>query len=99
MMRTGRTQQNTDLNVRARQRIDDGYSYARRAPAPPQTYSSSSYNGQTRSQYGNNQYNSSMRPPAVGRAQPAQTAVRCYECGSAFSTTSAIYCPQCGSRR
>ncbi len=93
LMRTGRTQENTSLNVRARQRNDEGGSYARRIP-PPQP-ASSSY-GQPRYQHGNNQYNS-MRPTAVGR--PTQTVIRCGDCGNIFNNVSARYCPQCGSRR
>jgi hypothetical protein len=91
-MRTGRTQENTSLNVRARQRNDEGGSYVRRIP--PTQPAPSSY-GQTRYQYSNNQYNS-MRPTAIER-RPVLTAVRCGDCGSTFNI-SAKYCPQCGSR-
>jgi hypothetical protein len=83
-MRTGRTQENTSLNVRARQRNDEVGSQIRRVP-PPQS-GSYSY-GQPRYQNGNNQYNS-MRP----------TAIRCGDCGSIYNA-SARCCPQCGSRR
>jgi hypothetical protein len=85
LMRTGRTQENTNLTVRARQRNDEVGSIIRRIPPPrsgPTSY------GQPRYQYSNNQYNS-MRP----------TAVRCDDCGGIFNNTSARYCPQCGSRR
>jgi hypothetical protein len=93
-MRTGRTQENTSLNVLARQRNDEGSSYVRRIPRPQPAYSSSY--GQTRYQYGNNQYNS-MRPTATGRAPPP-TAIRCGDCGSISNNISSRYCPQCGSR-
>ncbi|CAF4243491.1 unnamed protein product [Rotaria sp. Silwood2] len=95
LMRTGRTQDNTSLNVRARQRNDEVSSYRRRAsptkPAP------SSY-GETRYQYRNSQHNS-MRPTAVGRPPPPPTAVQCGECGNIFNNSSARYCAHCGSRR
>ncbi|CAF2716988.1 unnamed protein product [Rotaria sp. Silwood2] len=94
LMRTGRTQDNTSLNVRARQRNDEVSSYRRRAsptkPAP------SSY-GETRYQYRNSQHNS-MRPTAVGRPPPP-TAIQCGECGNIFNNSSARYCAHCGSRR
>ncbi len=51
-MRTGRTQENTSLNVRARQGKHEPSSNMRRIPPPP--VAPPSY-GQTRSQYGNNQ--------------------------------------------
>ncbi|CAF1280758.1 unnamed protein product [Adineta ricciae] len=99
LMRTGRTQENTTLNVRARQRNDEEGVYYRRTqpPPPPQQRQqlSNSYYGQTRQQYGNNQY-SSTRPTAVGRAPPV--AIRCGDCGSIFNNLSARYCPHCGSR-
>ncbi|UJR14793.1 hypothetical protein I4U23_001781 [Adineta vaga] len=97
LMRTGRTQENTTLNIHARQRSDEGGTYIRRVQPPPQRqqqYSSSHY-GQTRQQYGNNQY-SSTRPTAVGRQPPI--AIRCGDCGSIFNNLSARYCPHCGSR-
>ncbi len=109
-MRTGRTHENTNLNVRAREntssnvrgrpRNDEKNSYIRRGPPPPAA--PPSYN-QTRPQYGNGngQYNSS-RPTAVGRQPPPppQTSgIRCGECGSLFNNASARYCAQCGSRR
>lgn len=100
-MRTGRTQENTNLNVRARQRTDEGGSYVRRAPPPPQYPSSSSSYGQPRYQYSNNQYNS-MRSTDVGRpSYPSSSSisVRCGDCGSMFNNTAARYCPECGSRR
>jgi len=93
-MRTGRTQENTNLNVRARQRSEETNSYRRRGPPPP---APPSYN-QTRPQYGNGHYNSS-RPTAVGRAPPQSSNIRCRECGGIFNNASARYCPQCGSRR
>lgn len=93
-MRTGRNQENTSLNVRARQRTDDVPPYVHRKsqprPAPP------SY-GDTRYQYGNSQ-NNYTRPTAVGRIPPS-IGVRCGECGSVYSNGSARYCPHCGSRR
>ena len=92
-MRTGRTQQNTSLNVRARQRIDETGPSIRRGPPPPAGPSSYS---QTRYQHDNSQYNSS-RPTAVGRPPPS--GIRCGECGSVFNNSSGHYCPQCGSRR
>ncbi len=51
-MRTGRTQENTSLNVRARQGKNEPNSNMRRIPPPP--VAPPSY-GQTRSHYGNNQ--------------------------------------------
>ncbi|CAF1284359.1 unnamed protein product [Rotaria magnacalcarata] len=94
LMRTGRTQENTSLNVRARQRNDEGSSHIRRAsPAKP---APSSY-GEPRYQYRNSQPNPN-RPTAVGRAPPP-TSVRCGDCGSMFNNASARYCPHCGSRR
>jgi hypothetical protein len=92
-MRTGRTQENTSLNVRARQKNDEGNSYGRRVLPPP--VAPPSYN-QPRYQYGNGQH-SSTRPTAVGRPPPS--GVRCGECGNFYNTASARYCPQCGSRR
>ncbi|CAF3681666.1 unnamed protein product [Rotaria sp. Silwood1] len=96
LMRTGRTQANTSLNVRARQRNDEAGSYIRRGPpppAPPPSYS------QTRNQYGNSQYNST-RPTAVGRPPPQlSSGKRCNECGSVFNNSSARFCANCGSRR
>ncbi|CAF5227113.1 unnamed protein product, partial [Rotaria magnacalcarata] len=77
LMRTGRTQENTGLNVRARQKNDEVGSYVRRGPLPPPP-PSYSYN-QTRNQYGSGRQNDA-RPTAVGRAPPA--GVRCYDCGS-----------------
>ena len=103
VMRTGRTQEHTDMNVRARQRSDDGGPYRTRIPPPAP---SSSY-GQTRSQYGNGmsngmsngQYNNKpMRPTAVGRP-PAGSTVRCGDCGNMFTNSSARFCPHCGYRR
>lgn len=97
-MRTGRTQENTELNVRARHRSDDFVPQRSRIPppAPPPSY------GNTRSQYGNGmangQYNKSMRPTAVGRP-PAGATIRCGDCGNVFTTATARFCPQCGSRR
>lgn len=95
-MRTGRTRENTSLNVRARQKNDETSSYMRRAPpppvAPPPSY------GKTRSHYGNGQYNST-RPTAVRRLPPQSSGIRCGECGSTFNNATARYCPQCGSRR
>ncbi|CAF1118098.1 unnamed protein product [Rotaria sordida] len=94
LMRTGRTQENTSLNVRARQKNDEASPYIRRGPpppAPPPSYS------QIRNQYGNSQHNST-RPTAVGRPPPP-SAKRCNECGSIFNNTSAHFCAQCGSRR
>ncbi len=67
-MRTGRTQENTGLNVRARQRNDESDPYMRRGLPP-------SYN-QTGSQYSNGQYNST-RPTAVGRLPPQSSGIRC----------------------
>ena len=93
-MRTGRTQQNTSLNVRARQRNGETSSYMRRAPPPPLA-APPSYSP-TRYQYGNGQYNYT-RPTAVGRLPPSR--IRCNECGSVFNNASARFCPQCGSRR
>lgn len=93
-MRTGRTQENTNLNVRARQRNDDTGSYNRR-PSPVRA-APNSY-GEPRYQYRNNQSNS-MRPTAVGRPPPP-TAVRCGECGNIFNNASSRYCAHCGSRR
>jgi rubrerythrin len=90
-MRTGRTQENTNLNVRARQRTDEEPLYPRRVPPPQPAYD------QTRYQYSNNQYNS-MRPTAVVRPS-GSINVRCGECGVMFNNTSARYCPQCGARR
>jgi rubrerythrin len=93
LMRTGRTHENTNMNVRARQRNDEESSYSRRVlppPVAPHSYS------QTRNQYGNGQYNSS-RPTAVGRPPPS--GIRCGDCGNVFNNPSARYCPQCGSRR
>ena len=96
-MRTGRTQENTNLNVRARHRTDDVGPYRTRMPppAPPPSYA------QTRNQYGNGMPNGqqkSMRPTAVGRPPPGAT-VRCGDCGSMFNNSTARFCPQCGSRR
>ena len=99
-MRTGRTQENTSMNVRARQKSDGSSAQMRRRPPqpaapppPPPSY------GNSRSQYGNGQHNS-MRPTAVGRAPPPQSSgIRCGECGGLFNNASARYCPQCGSRR
>jgi len=91
-MRTGRTQENTTLNVRARQRSDDGGTYTRRIP--PGQPATSSY-GQARQQYSNNQYSLS-RPTAAGRPPPV--AVRCGDCGNISNNISAKYCPHCGSR-
>jgi hypothetical protein len=93
-MRTGRTQENTNLNVRARQRTDEGSGYARRVPPPQQP--PPSY-GRPQYQHSNNQSNS-MRPTAVGRP-PVSTTIRCGDCGSIYSNNLALYCPQCGSRR
>ncbi len=94
LMRTGRTQENTSLNVRARQRSDEGGPYTRQVPPPQQA--PSSY-GRTQYQYGNNQSNS-MRPTAIARPPPSK-AIRCGDCGSIFNNNSGRYCPQCGSRR
>jgi len=94
-MRTGRTQENTSLNVRARQKTDEGSSYMRRTLPPP--VAPSSYK-QTQSHYGNGQHHST-RPTAVGRPPPQSFGIRCGECGSIFNNASARYCPQCGSRR
>ncbi|CAF1223269.1 unnamed protein product [Rotaria sordida] len=95
LMRTGRTNQNTSLNVRARQRNDEVNSYVRRAS--PIKFAPSSY-GETRYQHPNSQYNS-MRPTAVGRPPLPPTAIRCGECGNIFNIASARYCAHCGSRR
>ncbi|CAF1599342.1 unnamed protein product [Rotaria magnacalcarata] len=94
LMRTGRTQENTGLNVRARQKNDEVGSYVRRGPLPPPP-PSYSYN-QTRNQYGSGRQNDA-RPTAVGRAPPA--GVRCYDCGSVINNPAAHFCGQCGSRR
>jgi arylamine N-acetyltransferase len=94
LMRTGRNQENTSLNVRARQRNDEGGSYARRIS--PRQQAPSSY-GRTQYQYANNQSNS-MRPTAIARP-PVSTTIRCGDCGSIFNNNLARYCPQCGSRR
>jgi len=94
-MRTDRTQENTGLYVRARQRNDESGPYMRRGLLPP--VAPPSYN-QTRSQYSNGQYNST-RPTAVGRLPPQSSGIRCGECGGLFNNASARYCPQCGSRR
>ncbi|CAF2714477.1 unnamed protein product [Rotaria sp. Silwood2] len=97
LMRTGRTQENTGLNVRARQKNDETSSYMRRGPPPP-AHPPSTYS-QTRNQYGNGQYNST-RPTAVGRPpQPPPSGKRCNECGGIFHNPSARFCAQCGSRR
>lgn len=79
-MRTGRTEENSHLNVRARQRNDEGYAYQRRVPV------STSYD-QTRYQYaGNNQYNSTrssaVRCSDCGNAFHNISAKYCPECGS-----------------
>ncbi len=95
LIRTGRSNENTNLNVRARQRSDETGSYARRVLPPPVAPPSYS---QKRPQYGNGQYNPS-RPTAVGRAPPQSSGIRCGECGSMFNNATARYCPQCGSRR
>lgn len=95
-MRTGRTQENTSMNVRARQRNDETSAHLRRGPPPPPA-APPSY-GYSRSQQGSGQYNS-MRPTAVGRAPPQSSGIRCGECGGLFNNSSARYCPQCGSRR
>ena len=96
-MRTGRTQENTNMNVRARQRNDETSAHLRRGPPPPSHAAPPSY-GYSRSQQGNGQYNS-MRPTAVGRAPPQSSGIRCGDCGGLFNNASARYCPQCGSRR
>mgnify|MGYP001064260730 CR=1 FL=1 len=96
LMRTGRTHENTNLNVRARQRNDEVNSYGRRLPPPVQN-GPSSY-GHPRSQYGNGQYSSS-RPTAIGRVPVHSTNTRCGECGSIFSSSTSRCCPHCGSRR
>lgn len=57
-MRTGRTEENTHLNVRARQRTDEGNAYQRRVPV------SSSY-GQPRYQYAGNNHHNSTRSSTV----------------------------------
>lgn len=96
LMRTGRTQENTNLNVRARQRTDETSPQIRRgAPPPPPPRPAYS---QTRNQFGNGQYNST-RPTAVGRPPPQSTIVRCNDCGSVFNNPSARFCAHCGSRR
>lgn len=96
-MRTGRTQENTSMNVRARQRNDETSAHLRRGPPPPAAPPSYGY---SRSQYGNGQQHNSMRPTAVGRAPPPQSSgIRCGDCGGLFNNASARYCPQCGSRR
>lgn len=95
LMRTGRTQENTSLNVRARQRNDEVTPQMRRGRPPPPPAAPPAYSHQ-RNQYGNEQYNST-RPTAVGRAPPS--GVRCYECGTTFSNPSARFCGHCGSRR
>ena len=92
-MRTGRTQENTNLNVRARQRTDEVSSYMRRMPPSQQAPVSYSY---SKYQYENNQYNST-RPTAIGRPLPG--AIRCGECGGIFNHPSARFCPHCGSKR
>jgi hypothetical protein len=94
-MRTGRTRENTGLNVRARQRSNESGSRMRRGPAPP--VASPSYS-QTRPQRGNGQYNYA-RSTSLGRPPVRTSAIHCSECGSMFNNATSRYCAQCGFRR
>ncbi|CAF3558650.1 unnamed protein product [Adineta steineri] len=100
LMRTGRTQEHTTLNVRARQQNGDPSPYMRRIPpilTAPASYSQTQYH------YGNGQNNNSTRPTAIGRLPPPPPPVslrnRCGECGSAFKIASARFCCECGCKR
>ncbi|CAF0879129.1 unnamed protein product [Adineta ricciae] len=96
LMRTGRNQDNTNLNVRARQKNDDASIYMRRlAPMPsaPSSYS------QTRYHHSNNQHNST-RPTTIGRPPLAPTSGnRCHDCGRTYLIPTARFCTECGSQR
>ncbi|UJR31937.1 hypothetical protein I4U23_019410 [Adineta vaga] len=94
LMRTGRTQENTNLNVRARYKNDDVNVYMRRlAPVPT---APSSY-GQIQYHNGNSQQNPS-RPTAIGRL-PVSYGNRCNDCGNTYRIATARFCSECGSKR
>ena len=91
LMRTGRSQENTSLNVHARQRSNEVGSYVRRLP--PQAARSSSY-GQPNYPSSTTRHDP-MRPTGFNRPT-LSTVVRCGDCGSLFSATASRYCPHCG---
>jgi len=93
-MRTGRTHENTNLNVRARHRNDEPNPYMVRR-LPTMATAPSSYT-QTRYHYDNGQYNST-RPTAIRRLPPS--GIQCVECRSTFHNPSARFCSECGARR